>query len=167
MTTRTLTDARTMVGVFRSAADAQRAAQDLDRAGFSPDRVGMVQDNVRQAREMAGSYSPQGALIGAGIGALLAGIFFVFGGDAMQQNIVSAVLGGIGLVVAFTGIGWLAGRARLFKEERYQDYEDASEEGETLVSVVCETGDGADRARAILERDGAAQVRFEEGGEAV
>jgi uncharacterized membrane protein len=127
----------------------------------------MVQDNVRQAREMAGSYSPQGALIGAGLGALLTGIFIIFGGEAMQQNPVSAALGGIGLVIAFTGIGWLAGRARLFKEAEYQDYEDASEEGQTLVSVVCETHDGADRARAILERDGAAQVRLEEGGEAV
>jgi len=165
--TRTLTDARTMIGVFRSSTAAQNAAVELERAGYSPDRVGIVQDNVRQAREVAGSYSPQGALIGAGIGALLTGIFIVFGGDALQGNVFGIVIGGIALVVAFTAIGWLAGRARLFKEDRYEDYEDAAEEGETLLSVVCETQDAVDRARAILQRAGAAAVRFEEGGETV
>jgi hypothetical protein len=164
--TRTLTKARTMVGVFRTSGYAQRAARDLERAGYSPDRVGIVNDNVRQAREMAGSYSPQGALVGAIVGLLVTGMFVVFGGEAVRHSPVGIALGGIALIVAFTGIGWLAGRARLFKQD-YQHYEDAVDEGESLLSVVCETDDGAERARAILERAGAEQVRFEKGSETV
>ncbi len=156
-----------MVGVFRRESDARQAAHALDIAGFSADRVGIVAKNVRQAREMAGSYSPQGALAGAMLGALLAALFVVFGGESVRQNPTGIVLGGVALVVAFTAIGWLAGRARIFKDEDYEQYEDAVEEGESLVSVVCETEDGADQARLILERAGAVEVRREESTEAV
>jgi len=165
--TRTLTNAVTIVGAFASGTAASRAAGELERAGFAPDRVGIVAGNVRQAREMAGSYSPQGALAGAVLGALLAVAFVVFGGESVRQNPVAIVLGGTALVVAFAAIGWLAGRARVFKEDQYEEFEEHVEHGEVLLSVVCSTEDGAEQARVMLERAGATDVRVEKGSEAV
>lgn len=165
--TRTLAGAVTMVGVFSSGEAARKAAHALDVSGFPADRVGIVDGNVRNAREVAGSFSPQGALAGAMLGALLTAAFIVFGGESVRQNPGSIVLGGIVLLVAFTAIGWLAGRARLFKKDEYAKFENAVDAGRTLVSVVCESEEGADQARAILERSGAVAVRREGSGEAV
>lgn len=165
--TRTLTGAVTMVGVFPNAASAREAAHALDVSGFAPDRVGIVAENVRNAREVAGSFSPQGALAGAILGALLVVAFVVFGGESVQQNPGSVALGALVLIVAFTAIGWLAGRARLFKKGEYEEFEEAVEVGDALVSVVCESENGADHARVILERAGAVAVRREESSEAV
>jgi hypothetical protein len=165
--TRTLTNAVTIVGAFSSGTAASEAAGELERAGFAPDRIGIVAGNVRQAREMAGSYSPQGALGGAVLGALLAVAFVIFGGESVRQNPVAIVLGGTALVVAFAAIGWLAGRARVFKEDQYEDFEEHVEHGEVLLSVVCSTEDGAEQARVMLERAGATEIRVEKGSEAV
>jgi len=165
--TRTLTDAVTIVGAFSSGSAAAQAARKLERAGFAPDRVGIVAGNVRQAREMAGSYSPQGALGGALLGVVLAVAFVIVGGESVRQNPVAIVLGGTALVVAFAAIGWLAGRARLFKEDQYEEFEDHVEHGEVLLSVVCSTEDGAEQARVMLERAGATEIRVEKGSEAV
>ncbi len=165
--TRTLAGAVTVVGVFASGSAARAAIGSLERSGFPADRVGIVDDNVRNAREVAGSFSPQGALVGAMLGALMTAAFILFGGESIRQNPASIALGGLVLIVAFTAIGWLAGRARLFKKDEYAEFEDAVEAGETLVSVVCESEAGADQARAILERSGAVGVRREDSGEAV
>jgi hypothetical protein len=165
--TRTLTDAVTVVGAFANGTAAREAARTLERAGFAPDRIGIVAGNVRQAREMAGSYSPQGALAGAMLGALLAVAYVVFGGDAVRQNPIGIVLGGLALVVAFTAIGWLAGRARLFKQDEYEEFEEHVEQGEVLMSVVCSTDNGAEQAKVMLERAGATDIKVEGSSEAV
>ena len=165
--TRTLTNAVTIVGVFSSGTSAREAARTLERAGFAPDRVGIVAGNVRQAREIAGSYSPQGALAGALLGALLAIAFVVFGGESVRQNPIAIVLGGAALIVAFAAIGWLAGRARVFKQDEYEEFEEHVEHGEVLLSVVCSTEDGAEQARVTLERAGATEIRVEKSGESV
>lgn len=165
--TRTLTDAVTVVGAFSSGAAARDAARKLERAGFAPDRIGIVAGNVRQAREMAGSYSPQGALAGAMLGALLAVAYVIFGGESVRQNPVGIVLGGVALVAAFAAIGWLAGRARLFKQDEYEEFEEHVEQGEVLMSVVCSTENGAEQARVMLERAGATEIRVEKSAEAV
>lgn len=165
--TETVVGARTIVGAFPSAAAARRAVQTLERAGMPPDRIGVVSQNVRQAREVAGAYSPQGALAGAMLALLLIVGYVVIGGEPVQRNPAGIALGGAAVLIGFTVIGWLAGRARLFKEDEYADLEDDVALGQTLLSVVCETDDAVDRTRALLERAGAADVRLEEGGESV
>ncbi|MGH2490912.1 MAG: hypothetical protein ACRDF9_05330 [Candidatus Limnocylindria bacterium] len=165
--TRTLTEAVTVVGVFPGGTAASEAARALERAGFAPDRIGIVSGNVRQAREMAGSYSPQGALAGAMVGALLTVAYVILGGEAVRQNPFGVVLGGVALVVAFAAIGGLAGRARVFKQDEYEEFEDHVEHGEILLSVVCSTENGAAQARATLERAGATEIRVEPSSEAV
>jgi hypothetical protein len=132
-----------------------------------PDRVGIVVGNIRQAREPRGSYSPQGALVGALVGFCLTLVYVVFGGDTVRQSPFAMVIGGFILVVGLGFIGWLAGRARLFKQDQYAELEDDVASGETLVSVSCETPDGADETRAVLERAGAREVRYEGADESV
>jgi hypothetical protein len=159
--------AQTVVGVFRSEVAARDAMRMLETADMPPDRIGIVKDNVRQAREVAGSYSPQGAFIGALVGALIVAFYVAFGGDVVRQNVVAIVIGGVPIVGGLAFIGWLAGRARVFKEEEYEHLEEDVEKGEILVSVVCDTPEGADVARAILERAHADEVRVEDTADAV
>jgi hypothetical protein len=162
----TVTGSHTLNAVFDHVEDARAAVLALERAGMPPDRVGLVTENIRQAREVAGSYSPQGAIIGAIVGILLMAGYVVFGGEQMR-NPLAIAMGGFAIVGGLTAIGWLAGRARLFKQDRYEHFEDESAMGEILVSVVCDTPEGADTTRAMLERGGAREVRVEESGESV
>lgn len=159
--------AQTLVAAFHDEQDGHKAVRALERAGMPPDRIGIVVANVRQAREVAGSYSPQGALAGAMLGALLVVSYLVFGGEAIRGNPAGIALGGLAVVVAFAAIGWLAGRARIFKEDEFAEFENESAAGETIVSVLCDTPEGADEARAILERSGGHDVRLEDTSEAV
>src|SRR5207248_1130772 len=136
----------------------------LAERGFPPGRAAA---DLRAAREPPGSCSPQGAVIGAVVGMALVLSYVVFGGEPIRQNPGGIILGGFAIVVGLTFIGWLAGRARVFKEDEYATLEDDVAEGDTLLSVVCETPDGADQTRAILERSGAREVKLEESGESV
>jgi len=165
--TRTVGEAHTINAVFDREEDARAAVRSLEHAGMPPDRIGVVTGNVRQAREVAGSFSPQGALAGAMLGAILVVAYVVFGGDQVRQNPVGIAMGAFAIIGGLAFIGWLAGRARVFKEDRYEHFEDESAMGEIIVSVVCETADGADTTRALLEKAGAREVRFEESGESV
>jgi hypothetical protein len=159
--------AQTVVGVFRSEVAARDAMRMLETAGMPPDRIGIVRDNVRKAREVAGSYSPQGALIGALVGALIVAFYVAFGGDVVRQNTVAIVIGGVPIVGGLAFIGWLTGRARVFKDDEYEHLEEDVAKGEILVAVVCDTPEGADVARASLERAHADEVRVEDTADAV
>jgi hypothetical protein len=165
--TRDIVQAQTLIGVFDTEAAARSAVSTLERSGMPPDRIGLVSGNIRQAREVAGSYSPQGALIGALIGVVLVVLFAVLGGESFRQNAAGIVMGGFAIIGGLAFIGWLAGRARLFKEDRYAHFEDESALGEILVSVVCDTPEGFDATRAILERAKAREIRVEDSAESV
>jgi hypothetical protein len=164
---KTVADGQTIVGAFSTEAAARAAIQRLERAGMPPDRIGIVNGNVRQAREAAGSYSPQGALIGALLGILLVAGFLMFGGDAVRQNAVSAGLGAAAIIIGLAFVGWLAGRARVLRQDEYEELEEEVERGDVLVTVVCDTLDGADQTRAILERAGAVDIKIEDTAESV
>lgn len=153
---------QTVVGMFSDVITARSAVRMLESSGFAADRVGMVNDNIRQAREVAGAYSPQGAIIGALLGVLLVGAFISFGDDSIRSNGLAVALGGAPIVGGLAFIGWLAGRARVWNDDEYDELEGDVESGEILVAVVADTPDGADEARAILERAGADDVRLED-----
>lgn len=155
-----------LVAAFPDHEAAVTAATALDRAGIPPDRVGVVADNVRQAREAAGSFSPAGAIGGAIVGALLAVIFVVAGGETMRQNVIAILLGAPAIVLAFAAIGALVGRAKLFQSRDYERYERAVDRGEALVTVSGPP-ELLERARRILDEHGAVRLRREETGEAI
>lgn len=155
-----------LVAAFRNHEAAVTAASALDSAGIPPDRVGVVAENVRQAREAAGSFSPAGAIGGAVVGAVLAVVFVLAGGDAMRQNLVAILFGAPAVIIAFGAIGALVGRAKLFQSHDYERYERAVDRGEALVTVSG-SPELLDRARRILEERGAVRIRREETGEAI
>ena len=165
--TETIVKGQTVVAAFPNEAAAEAAVRELEAAGFPADRVGVVTDNVRQAREVAGSYSPQGAIIGALLGVLLVGSYIVFGDDSARANGIAIALGGTPIIGGLAFIGWLAGRARVWKDDEYEEVEDEVAVGDIQVSALCDTADGADQARAIFERAGADDVRLEDTAEAV
>jgi hypothetical protein len=155
-----------LVAAFPDHEAAVAAATALDAAGVPPDHVGVVAENVRQAREAAGSFSPAGAIGGAVVGALVAVIFVIAGGDMMRQNVVAIVIGAPALVFAFAAIGALIGRAKIFQGDRYESYERAVDRGEALVTVSG-SPEMLGRARRILEDHGALRFRREATGEAI
>ena len=155
-----------LVAAFRDQESAVQAATALDAAGIPPDHVGVVAENVRQAREAAGSFSAAGAIVGPIVGALLALVFVIVGGDEIRQNLVAIVIGAPILVFAFAAIGALAGRAKLFQSRKYVSYERAVERGEVLVTVSG-SPELLQRSRRILEQHGALRFRHEQTGEAI
>jgi hypothetical protein len=157
---------RSLVAAFPDHDAAVAAATALDAAGIPPDHVGVVAENVRQAREAAGSFSAAGAIGGAILGALIAVIFVVAGGETMRQNLVAIVLGAPALIIAFAAIGAIVGRARLLQSDEYGRYERAVERGEALVTVSGQPELLA-KARGILEEHGALRFRREKTGEAI
>lgn len=156
---------RTVVGVFPSDDAARKALAQLDGAGFPPDRVGVVAGNVRQAREVAGSFSPRTAVIGAVIGALV-GLGFGTASGMSVNNALATPLGMVmfGIIGAF--IGALAGRGKGLKSQEYEKYHRAVDKGDALVTIRCREGD-EDRARQALTGAGATAVRIEGTAETV
>jgi hypothetical protein len=148
---------RNVVGVFADPHAARAAVRFLEHAGFSPDDVAVVSRDVRKAREVSGSRSPQGAVVGALIGACLFALFMTLGGPVMSSNGAAVVLGLVGFLVAGIAIGTLAGRGRLFVADRGERYEDAVDSGEILVSVHVDAADHG-RARRLLREAGALSV---------
>lgn len=159
----------TVVGLFRNDDAARTALRQMDAAGFPPDRVGIVAGNVRQAREVAGSFSPTAAVIGAVIGALV-GLGFGLA-SSMSVNGAAATVASLAMFVAMFAligafIGALAGRAKAPKPHDYEKYERAVELGDALVTIRC-TPSQQDQARRVLQTAGATAVRVEETPETV
>jgi len=159
----------TVVGLFRNDDAARTALRQMDAAGFPPDRVGIVAGNVRQAREVAGSFSPTAAVIGAVIGALV-GLGFGLA-SSMSVNGAAAPVASLAMFVAMFAligafIGALAGRAKAPKPHDYEKYERAVELGDALVTIRC-TSSQQDQARRALQTAGATAVRVEETPETV
>jgi hypothetical protein len=149
----------TVVGVFRNDDAARTALRGLEDAGFPPDRVGVVANNVRQAREVAGSFSPTGALIGAGVGALV-GLGFALAVNTAGSQGVAVGFAMVLFAIVGAFIGMLVGRAKALKPRDYEKYESAIDRGDALVTIRCGSGEEGP-ARQALERVGATGVRVE------
>lgn len=153
----------TVVGLFRNDDAARTALRQMDAAGIPPDRVGIIAGDVRQAREVAGSFSLPAAVIGAVIGALV-GLGFGLASD-VSVNPAATVAGVAMLAVSGAFIGALAGRAKGLKPHD-SEYERAVEMGDALVTIRC-TSSQQDQARRALQTAGATAVRVEDTPETV
>jgi hypothetical protein len=148
---------RNVIGIFADPGSVRDAVRSLEGAGFSPDHIAVVARDVRKAREVSASRSPQGAIAGAIVAAALFGVFLWLGGPVMLSSGVALVFGVVVFLVAGVAIGALTGRGRLFVADRAEKYEDAVEAGETLVSVHVNEKE-RDRARELLRKAGALSV---------
>lgn len=151
---------RNVVGEFADDRSARSAVRFLEHAGIPADDVSVISDDMRRAREVSGSRSPQGAVVGAFIGLAILATFVATGGPVMWSNPVALVLGLVGFVGAGVAIGALAGRGRIFVADRGERYEAAVEAGEILVAVHVSDAEH-DRARRLLREAGAVRLREE------
>jgi len=155
----------TVVGVFKHDEAAQSALRQLDDAGFPADRVGIVAGNVRQAREVAGSFSPRVAIIGAIIGALV-GLGLGLASGMSVNTVAVTPLGMIMFAIVGAFIGGLAGRGKALRSHDYEKYERVVDQGDALVTIRCAEGE-QERARTALTGAGATAVRVEGTAETV
>lgn len=162
------------VGVFESAAAADRAVARLIAAGFEPDAVSVVcptcaVDEFEPAQhvEPAGAHTRTAALTGGAIGSLL-------GGFSMA---VAAATGGVGLLIAGplllgAAAGGVAGgfigamTTRGIEHEIANFYDQALEKGQVLVAVERLGQDGnpdASVAERVLAEAGVLPLELPQG----
>jgi hypothetical protein len=164
------------VGVFRTAAQADRAVRDLMAAGFSKDEIAVVCSNQRKEGAVAGGdverpkpdveYSMRaigtGGAVGATIGGLaLAATAVATGGATLAAGAVLMAGGAIG--GAFVG----AMTTRALEGELGAYYEQAIRQGDVLVAAEAHGPEGERRlaeAERVLARAGTHPVPLQEAG---
>jgi len=153
-------DDSNVIGELADEPTARVAVRMLEGAGYGPDQVAVITGNPRHARELPGSRSPQGALVGPIAAAVFYGALIAMGGPQMRESGVALAMGFVLFALAGAAIGRLAGRARVFVRDRAGTYERAEDAGDRLASVSVPHADRA-RAQRILQEAGARRVREE------
>jgi len=162
------------VGVFRDVAQADKAVERLLEAGFGKDQISVVcSDKAVEAhfrafehQEPAGTFTPQAAIAGGTIGAVLGGL---------TTAAIGVATGGIGLL-ATAGIGLGAGGAagsfvgammtRGVEKELANFYDQAVVDGQILVAAEADGSNvpaSLNKAERILADAGATPVPLPEG----
>lgn len=168
---------RTVFGIFSDSDRAEDAVNELREAGFDRNDISLVARSEREARQAAGSSGAEAK--GAGAGALLGGIAggalgWLVGVGALAIPGVGPIvaLGALGTTVAGVAAGAVAGGligvlvGLGVPEEQAKTYEAAIKKGGILVSCGCEDDREVQRARDILQRTGASEVRDYDSREA-
>jgi stress response protein YsnF len=167
--------AKTVVGLFDNASDAENAVQQLTNAGIDRSDVSLLANNAdnRYAVNEAGApdrdrgdREAQGAAVGAGTGAIVGGIAgLLVGLGVFAIPGIGPVLaaGWIGTTLAGAGIGAIAGGligalVRMgIPEEHAHLYAEGVRRGGTLVLVRADDAT-AENAADILRRNGAVDI---------
>jgi hypothetical protein len=177
--------AKTVVGLFDTAAEAQNVVQDLVNSGFERNEISLVANDARgeYAKYREAGATESGAAEGAGAGALGGGVLGgVLGllvgvgalaipgiGPVLAAGPLAAALGtagastlvGAGIGAAAGGlIGALVGAG--IPEEDASFYAEGIRRGGTLVMVKT-SDDMAQRAYDVLQRHGAVDVEERSG----
>ena len=157
-------------GIYHDQGALQNGINELERNGFRltdisvlyPENVG----NKDFAHEI-GSKAPEGAVAGAGTGAVVGGVLgWLAGvgaiaipgvGPFLAAGPILAALAGAGAGGAAGGlIGALAGAG--IPEYEAKRYEGLVRHGGILISVHCDNAEWASMAKSILDRTGAHEV---------
>lgn len=165
---------QTVVGVFPSRTTAERAVEDLRASGIAISRINLLTPGASE-KELAAvplTETEQPGM-GSAVGGVIGGALGAAGGVHLGTAVASALLPGVGPVVAIgaaaaalLGIGGIVGGAvaggaledlateGLPKDELFI-YEDALRQGRSIVIVLAEDDQAADAARGVLARAGA------------
>lgn len=152
----TMTNQRTVAGVFEYEKDAQDAIRDLKAAGFGETHIGVAAPTKEQTAvftDSSAKTAAAGAVVGLGTGALwglgivagvLPGIGPVIAGGTLAAILASAGVGAAaaGVAGAFIGLG--------ISDEDAEYYENQFKAGRIVVTV--QAGNRPDIARAIMDR---------------
>lgn len=164
--------AKTIVGLFDSAPNAQSAVGDLVQMGIARDEIGVVayrSDDWRAGDNapMVSDTAAEDTLTGAGVGAAIGGISgLVMGLVVLPIPGIGPVLAAGPIVAALAGMGFGAAAGGLIgaltsvgvPEEHAQHYAEAVRRGGTLVTVHA-TDDQARHVSVVMARWGAADIQ--------
>lgn len=165
----------TVAGIFTSRADAERAVERLRAGGVGEDSISLLTPGTTQGElddavattetEQPGTGTALGGTVGGAIGAagglhLGAAIasFFVPGvGPIMAAGLIgAALLGAGGVATGMAAGGALEGSmAKGLPHDELFIYEDALRQGRSVVIVVSDDSDEAERVRGVLAEAGA------------
>jgi hypothetical protein len=156
---------KTIVGIFSNDRTAVEAMRSLDAAGFNADRVQMTSDDPSRAAEVGGkTYALEGGIAGALLGLAVVVGFTIWGN--LARDPVGLVIGAIGVIGGFVGIGFVIGRTLGRHAPDAHLFARVVEYGGAVVSVQC-ADEECDLATKVLDGAGAREIRDEAGPEAV
>src|SRR6202035_850412 len=164
--------AKAVFGIARSEAQAAAIADQLRAAGFSEKDISVLLPDKQGTKDFAHEQHtkvPEGAATGAGTGAVLGGALgWMVGVGALAipglgpfiaaGPIMAALAGAAGGAAAGGLAGALIGMG--IPEYEAKRYEGKVKDGNVLLSIHTEDNDEQDRAKKILEADGAEDISY-------
>src|SRR5262245_2545860 len=153
--------ARTVVGIFDRAEDAESALRDLRAAGFADADISLVMQPRGTAPERGAgeTKAEQGTVTGASVGAVLGGVAGLAAlaipgiGPLLAAGPIAAALGALtggalgGLVGSFSGLG--------IPTEHAKSYDAAVRAGGVVLAVRVPDRAVDERASRVLDQHGA------------
>ncbi len=162
--------AKTIVGLFDSAAEAQAAVADLMQMGIPRDEISVVANRSDEWSSdvpvQASDTVEEDTLVGAGVGAAIGGIGgLVMGLVVLPIPGIGPVLAAGPIVAALAGMGFGAAAGGLIgvltgvgvPEEHAQHYAEGVRRGGTLVTIHA-TDDQARHVSVVLARRGSINI---------
>jgi hypothetical protein len=163
-------DNTAVFGIFPSLAGAEQCVNALLSAGFRNDDISVLapdQETTRQLATEKNTKTPEGATAGATTGGVIGGTIGLLAGigalaipgvgPLIAAGPIMGALAGLGAGAATGGIiGALVGLG--MPEYEAKRYEGRVKNGGVLVSVHCDNSEWVDRAKDVLERNGAEDV---------
>ena len=157
-------------GIFSTISRADTAVSRLLSAGFDNSDISLLASDTRNSRELAhekNTKAPEGTTAGAVTGGVLGGTLGLLAGigalaipgvgPLIAAGPIMGALAGVGAGGAVGGIvGSLIGLG--IPEYEAKRYEGRVRDGGILVSVHCDTSTEIERAKTILEQNGAEDV---------
>lgn len=159
-----------VLGIFRTRSELEKGISALQASGFRNGDVSALvpwPESSREFAHKAGSKAPEGVTTGAAAGALAGGALgWLVGigslalpglGPLLAAGPLVSILAGLGAGSAVGGLtGGLIGMG--FPEYEAKRYEGHIKDGGLLLSVHCNDSDWRDRAKDVLERNGAIDI---------
>jgi hypothetical protein len=157
-------------GIYSTREQVETAADALARSGFPVTDISVLLPESLGGKDLGtekATKAPEGAAAGAGSGAVLGGTLGLLAGigalaipgvgPLIAAGPIMATLAGIGVGGAVGGFaGALIGMG--IPEYEAKRYEGRLQRGGILLSVHCDTSDGIDKAKEILDRTGAEEI---------
>ena len=163
---------KALFGIAKSESQAIKIADDLKAAGFTSNDISVLFPDKKGSKDFAHEQhtkAPEGAATGAGSGAILGGALgWMVGIGALAipglgpfiaaGPIMAALAGAAGGAAAGGLTGALIGMG--IPEIEAKRYEGKVKDGNILLSVHTEDGTELDRAKKVLQADGAEDISY-------
>jgi hypothetical protein len=161
---------KAVIGLVGSVAQAERILNELERAGFCTDDISAVFPDKTGTRDFAHEHhtkAPEGAVAGVGAGGAIGGTLGLLAGvGALSMaglgSFVAAgpIMGALSGAAAGAAVGGITGALIGIgvPELVAKHYEGKLQRGSILLSVHVDDPEQRDRAKNILERQGADDV---------